>query len=70
MPSDPPDPTEFLTSEEVVQRLLAHASLRQRASTCVLPAVKVGSEWRFRKRDLEAWMTEQLALVRPSNLAS
>jgi excisionase family DNA binding protein len=59
---------EFLTSEEVIQQLLARPELRQRAATCVLPAVRVGSEWRFRRADLEAWIKTQLTA--PPALAS
>lgn len=48
--------TELLTSEEVIQRLHADAILRRVALTCVLPAVRCGNEWRFRRSDLEAWI--------------
>ena len=47
---------DLLTSEQVMDCLLAHAKLRKLASTCVLPGVKVGAEWRFRRSDLEAWI--------------
>ncbi len=62
------NPHEFLTSEEVIQQLLAQPELRSRAATCVLPAVRVGSEWRFRRSDLEAWIKTQIPPVqaRPS----
>jgi hypothetical protein len=49
----------FLTSEEVLSRLVESQWLRARAATCLLPAVRVGSEWRFRLSDLEAWIAEQ-----------
>lgn len=39
--------------------LLADANLRRLALTCVLPAVRVGAEWRFRKADLDDWITAQ-----------
>lgn len=50
---------EFLTSDQVIQRLLSNAALRRRASTCVLQAVRVGGEWKFRRADLEAWIAAQ-----------
>ena len=56
------DAGDLLTSEQVMDCLLAHAKLRRLASTCVLPGVKVGAEWRFRRSDLEAWIEMQTAL--------
>jgi len=53
------DPQMLLTSEEVMERLLGDAHLKRIASTCVLPAVRCGDEWRFRKSDLDAWIKRQ-----------
>ena len=50
------DPTDLLTSDQVMDRLLADETLRRQAVTCVLPAVRHGSEWRYRKSDLDAWI--------------
>ena len=64
------DLREFLTSDQVIQRLLAQPTLRRRASTCVLPAVRVGAEWRFRRADLDTWIASQLVNsmdVRPAS---
>jgi excisionase family DNA binding protein len=47
---------DLLTTEEVMERLLADDSLRRSAARCVLPAIRCGTEWRFRKRDLDAWI--------------
>jgi hypothetical protein len=69
-----PDGGDFLTSDQVIERLLSQPALRLRATTCVLPAVRVVSEWRFRRADLEQWISRQLyaapmALApRPSSL--
>ena len=52
-------PSEFLTSEEVVERLLALPHLRSVTATCVLPAIRVGTDWRFRRSDLESWIAAQ-----------
>lgn len=57
--------TELLTTEEVIERLLEDAMLRRVAATCVLPAVRVGGSWRFRRTDLDAWIERQLV---PANV--
>lgn len=51
--------SELLTTEEVMDALLADPFLRRRAVTCVLPALRCGTELRFRKRDLDAWIERQ-----------
>lgn len=53
------DAGEWLTSEQVMDRLLEDPRLRKAAATCVLPAVRCGDEWRFRKSDLEQWIGRQ-----------
>ncbi len=54
---------ELLTTEQVMEVLLADANLRRRAATCVLPAVRSGSEFRFRKSDLDRWIRRQQNIV-------
>lgn len=49
----------LLTADEVVDRLMQSPDLQRVASSCVLPAVRCGAEWRFRKRDLDAWIERQ-----------
>jgi excisionase family DNA binding protein len=51
--------SELLTTDEVIDRLLEDANLRRAATTCVLPAVRVGSTWRFRRSDLDEWILRQ-----------
>jgi len=51
--------TEFLTSEQVVDVLQRDPRLRRLALSCVLPAVRVGDEWRFRRSDLDDWIAKQ-----------
>jgi len=51
--------SEFLSSEEVLEELLKRPALRQVAATCVLPAVRCGLEWRYRRADLDAWLEQQ-----------
>ena len=50
---------ELITTNEVIARLLEDANLRRVAATCVLPAVRVGSTWRFRRGDLDEWIRRQ-----------
>jgi excisionase family DNA binding protein len=59
MAPEPSETNEFLTSEEVVEVLQRNPTLRRVALTCVLPAVRVGDEWRFRRADLDAWIGRQ-----------
>jgi excisionase family DNA binding protein len=46
-----------------MDRLLSDERLRRVAVTCVLPAVRVGQEWRFRKSDLDDWISRQFATL-------
>ena len=63
--SHPAEPaTDLLTTEEVMDILIADAHLRRRAATCVLPAVRIGARTYFRREDLEAWRDRELAAAR------
>jgi excisionase family DNA binding protein len=55
------DETELLTTEQVIDLLLEDAVLTRAAATCVLPAVRFGGSWRFRRSDLDAWILRQQA---------
>ncbi len=50
-----------MTAEEVMDRLMAAELLKRVASTCILPAIKRNGEWKFRRRDLEAWIRKHQA---------
>lgn len=50
---------DLLTAQQVIDRLVDRPSLRKKALTCVLPAVKHGNQWRFRRSDLDLWMLAQ-----------
>jgi hypothetical protein len=50
--------SDLLTADQVIDRLL-DANLRRAAATCVLPAVRSGDDWRFRRTDLEEWIRRQ-----------
>ena len=39
---------------------MGYPTLRKAAAQCVLPAVRVGEEWRFRESDLQAWIEQQI----------
>ena len=58
MSSAPSSASEFLTSDQVVETLESDPDLRRLAVTCVLPAVRVGDEWQFRRADLDAWIAK------------
>jgi hypothetical protein len=51
---------DLLTADQVVDRLLKFPRLRQLTATCVLPAVRVDNEWRFRRDELEAWIARNV----------
>ena len=55
-----PDDDIFLTTEEVLEYL--HVNLRtvyRLIKAGKIPAVRVGRQWRFRKRDIDAWLETQ-----------
>ena len=59
---NPAEPaTDLLTTEQVMDILIADANLRRRAATCVLPGVRVGALTYFRRQDLDAWRERELA---------
>lgn len=59
--------TDLLTTQQVMDCLLSRPALRRAAVTCVLPAVRVGAEWRFRRDDLEAWIVSQTGSSAPDS---
>ncbi len=52
--------SELLTSDQVVERLLAHPVLRPLALRWVLPQFQLGNEIVYRLSDLEAWMKREI----------
>jgi excisionase family DNA binding protein len=63
----------FLTTEEVLEYLQVNLRTVYRLIKAgKIPAVRVGRQWRFRKRDIDAWLDSQRARggVRQSALAS
>jgi excisionase family DNA binding protein len=60
VPTPPPEPEAFLTTEEVLAYLQVNLRTVYRLIDAgKLPAVRVGRQWRFRRRDIDAWLDEQ-----------
>ena len=54
---------EILTLKEVAQYLkLAEKTAYRLAAEGKLPGFKVGGSWRFRRGDVETWISEQMAI--------
>jgi len=53
---------ELLTTQQVMDILVADANLRRHAATCVLQGVFVDGQTHFRRRDLETWIKLQRAI--------
>lgn len=55
-----PDDEVFLTTEEVLEYLQVNLRTVYRLIKAgKIPAVRVGRQWRFRKRDIDAWLDSQ-----------
>lgn len=51
--------SDLLSVGQVVERLLAERRLRGVVAFCALPVFRVDNHWRFRRRDLDAWIRRQ-----------
>jgi excisionase family DNA binding protein len=62
----------FLTTEEVLEYLQVNLRTVYRLIKAgKLPAVRVGRQWRFRKRDIDAWLENQRTRgARPATVAA
>ena len=55
-----PNDEIFLTTEEVLEYLQVNLRTVYRLIKAgKIPAVRVGRQWRFRKRDIDAWLDSQ-----------
>ncbi len=55
-----PNDEIFLTTEEVLEYLQVNLRTVYRLIKAgKIPAVRVGRQWRFRKRDIDAWLDTQ-----------
>jgi excisionase family DNA binding protein len=62
----PTAPDAFLTTEEVLAYLQVNLRTVYRLIDAgKLPAVRVGRQWRFRRRDIDAWLDQQRAASVP-----
>ena len=62
MPLNLPTDEVFLTTEEVLAYLQVNLRTVYRLIKAgKIPAVRVGRQWRFRKRDIDAWLDGQHA---------
>ncbi|HEY6360506.1 MAG TPA: response regulator [Vicinamibacterales bacterium] len=60
MPLNFPNDEVFLTTEEVLEYLQVNLRTVYRLIKAgKIPAVRVGRQWRFRKRDIDAWLDSQ-----------
>lgn len=60
MPANFPTDEVFLTTEEVLEYLQVNLRTVYRLIKAgKIPAVRVGRQWRFRKRDIDAWLDSQ-----------
>ena len=60
-------PDEILTLQELAEYLkIAEKTLYLYAREGRLPAIKIGSAWRFRRADIDRWLEEQQRLTRES----
>ncbi len=68
MPLNLPTDESFLTTEEVLEYLSVNLRTVYRLIKAgSIPAVRVGRQWRFRKRDLDTWLESQrLAEPKPA----
>ena len=60
MPLNLPTDEVFLTTEEVLEYLQVNLRTVYRLIKAgKIPAVRVGRQWRFRKKDIDAWLDSQ-----------
>jgi excisionase family DNA binding protein len=60
VPTNFPDGEVFLTTEEVLEYLQVNLrTIYRLIKAGKIPAVRVGRQWRFRKRDIDAWLDSQ-----------
>jgi excisionase family DNA binding protein len=73
LPTSFPNNDTFLTTEEVLEYLQVNLrTIYRLIKAGKIPAVRVGRQWRFRKRDIDTWLdsqrprVERLPVVTPS----
>jgi len=62
--SPPSDPLSIWTSDEAAQYLRIHPrTLTRMAQRGEIPSIQIGRLWRFRRIDLDEWLTSKINLV-------
>ena len=60
-------PDEIMTLKDVSEYLkIAEKTLYGYVQKGILPGIKIGSAWRFRKADIDSWLDEQKKLTEQS----
>ena len=60
-------PDEIMTLQEVAEYLkLAERTVYGYAQKGILPGIKIGSAWRFRRADIGAWIEKQREMTEKS----
>ncbi len=60
-------PDEIMTLKDVSEYLkIAEKTLYGYVQKGLLPGIKIGSAWRFRKADIDAWLEDQRKLTEAS----
>jgi excisionase family DNA binding protein len=60
-------PDEIMTLKDVSEYLkIAEKTLYGYVQKGILPGIKIGSAWRFRKTDIDAWLEDQRKLTEES----
>ncbi|MBK9062346.1 MAG: helix-turn-helix domain-containing protein [Acidobacteria bacterium] len=63
-PGTPNQPGDILTIRQLSEYLMvSEKTIYRMLDRNLLPAVRVGAQWRFRKRDIDAWLDEQVKKV-------
>jgi excisionase family DNA binding protein len=72
LPTSFPNNDTFLTTEEVLEYLQVNLrTIYRLIKAGKIPAVRVGRQWRFRKRDIDNWLDSQRPRVeRPALVSS
>lgn len=61
------DEEQILTLQDLAAYLkIAEKTLYGYAQKGILPGIKIGSAWRFRKTDIDAWLEERRRLTESS----
>ena len=59
--------TELLTLQELSGQLkIAEKTLYGYAQKGIIPGIKIGSAWRFRRADIDAWLEQRRSMTESS----